>query len=466
MDPYAQFIAAKAVRHGQAGLSRIPPLPAALFRFQHAIVKRHLRLGRGAIFANTGLGKTGMQLSFADAVERAEDARALILSPLAVAEQTVAEAEKFGIEGVAYAASQAAAKTRIVITNYDRADRFDPDAFGAVVLDESSILKSHEGQTRRELTEAFARHRFRLACTATPAPNDWTELGQHAEFLGVMSAKEMLATFFVHDGSNRAGEGSDNAGWRLKRHAEREFWAWVASWSTLVSHPRDIGFDQAGYDLPPLVRHSVVVPAEIEDGSLFPKIAGTLGERITARRDSIEARCAAAAEIVNADQDRPWLIWCNLNAEADLLERSIAGAKQVKGSDSRDLKASRLLGFVKGAPRNLITKPSLAGFGMNFQHCADMIFVGLNDSWEQIYQGVRRCWRFGQTQPVDAWFVSAEAEGAVVRNVERKDKQHMAMQAAMAEAMRDFTKAAFSGAPARPADRHLTSMELPAWLAA
>lgn len=468
MNDYRAFLEAKVRLAHADGLSDLPALPPALFPFQRAIVERHLRLGRGAVFAGTGLGKTGMQLAWADAIERATGARALILTPLAVAEQTIAEASRFDIAGAAYAPDQSRASSRIVVTNYDRADKFDPGAFGAVVLDESSILKAHDGKTRIALTEAFAKHRFRLCCTATPAPNDFVELGNHSEFLGIMSDKEMLATYFVHDGANRADGGGD--GWRLKRHAERDFWAWVASWATFLRHPRDIGFEQPGYDLPPLVKHQITVAVDyapsLDSGTLFPIAARTLGERIGARKQSLTARVEAAARIVNAHPDRPWLIWCNLNAEAEALERAVPGAVQVQGSDERDVKAARLLGFCRGEPLKLITKTSIGGFGMNWQHCWSMVCVGLNDSWEQLFQGIRRCWRFGQTRAVDVYLIASELEGAVVANLEGKERDYEIMSAAMAEHMREFTEAAFGAAKPRPITIADTPMELPSWLAA
>ncbi len=258
---YRQFIEEKMRLAPTVGITDLPSLPKALFPFQRAIVERHLRLGRGAIFAGTGLGKTGMQLSWADAVERVTGARTLILTRRSPSPSRRLPRQSSSISRAwPMRPDKSKASSRIVVTNYDRADKFDPDAFGAVVLDESSILKAHDSKTRIALTEAFAKHRFRLCCTATPAPNDFVELGNHSEFLGILSDKEMLATYFVHDGAMRADGAGD--GWRLKRHAERDFWAWLASWATFLRHPRDIGFEQAGYDLPPLIKHQVTVAVE------------------------------------------------------------------------------------------------------------------------------------------------------------------------------------------------------------
>ena len=439
MTTYADFLAAKAISHAPAGFAA--ELHPALFPFQRKLTATALERGRSAIFAGTGLGKTLMQLAWADAVRHHTDAPVLILTPLAVAQQTVREAARFGISGVAYAAD-ASVVGPITVTNYDRFDRFDIGSFGAIGLDESSILKSHDGATRKALTEACARTPFRLCCSATPAPNDYTELGQHSEFLGILSAKEMLATWFVHDGSVRATNVANHGGkpvadWRLKRHAERDFWRWVSTWATMARKPSDLGFPDDGYDLPPLNRKQVTVPVDYtDDERLFPLEAHTLSERLQARRTSIDARVRAAADIVNAQPDRPWLVWCHLNAEEEALCAAIPGAVAVRGTDSADLKTLRLIGFCDGAPRVLISKPSICGHGMNWQHCADMVFVGLNDSFEQVYQAIRRCWRFGQTRPVNVYMIASELEGAVVANILAKEAAFDAMGAALAAQLR------------------------------
>jgi hypothetical protein len=438
MSAYADFLARKSVTVRPAGFDA--ELHPALFPFQRDVARMSLRRGRSAIFAGTGLGKTLMQLSWADAV-RKEQGPVLVLTPLAVAQQTVNEAARFSIEGVAYAADASGAAP-ITVTNYDRWEKFDLTKFAGIVLDESSILKSHDGATRRELTEACQSIPLRLCCTATPAPNDYTELGQHAEFLGVLTAKEMLATWFVHDGSIRATNVDNHGGkpvadWRLKRHAERDFWRWVSTWATLIRKPSDLGYSDDGYELPPLTKRQVTVKVDYDsDGTLFPLQANTLSERLQARRTSIDARVKAAADIVNAHPDRPWLVWCNLNAEEEALVKAIPGALAVRGADDSDTKTERLLGFCTGTPRVLITKPSIAGFGMNWQHCADMVFVGLNDSFEQLYQATRRCWRFGQTKPVTAYLVASELEGAVVANLNAKERAFETMADALSAQLR------------------------------
>lgn len=445
---YAEFLAAKEPRVTASGIAP-PALTADLKLFQRAITEWALRQGRGAIFAATGLGKTLMQLSWARAVTDYERCPVLILTPLAVAEQTVAEASRWGIESVRYAASQASAETDIVVSNYERFEKFDITRFAGIVLDESSILKSHDGKTRALLTERCAGLRWRLACTATPAPNDYTELGQHAEFLGVATHKEMLSRYFVHDGKVRAAGAEGADGWRLKRHAERDFWRWVASWSVMIRSPEDLGFDGAEYVLPPLRLFETIVAVEYKagDGMLFPVEARTLAERIRARKSSFQDRVGATVGLVEAEPSEPWLIWCNLNAEADLIEAKLRhlGAQQVAGAHPVETKVSRLLGFRDGRPQILISKPSIAGHGMQWHHCARMAFVGLTDSFEAVYQAIRRCWRFGQTRPVHVHMIASETEGAVVANLRRKELAYDAMLDSMSEHMRDLMREAVTG---------------------
>jgi len=475
MTTYDEFLSRKQPKLLACGMTSIPALPKQLKPFQRDIVSWALRMGRAAIFAGTGLGKTLQQLSWASAMADHTGKQVIILTPLAVAQQTVQEAVKFGIDGVSYAADKSHANTRIIVTNYDRVEKFDMGKFGAVVLDESSIIKSHDSKTRAILTELCNAIPYRLCCTATPAPNDYVELGNHAEFLGVLSAKEMLATWFIHDGSIRATNVSNHgskpiADWRLKRHAERDFWLWISTWAVVMRHPRDIGYDEPGYDLPPLRKHQITVPVEykanIDTGMLFPTEANTLQEQRQASRSSIAARVDAAAKIVNADPDRPWLIWCQLNDEAAMIKDVLGNAVNVQGSDDANVKARHLLGFANGDIRYLVSKPSIAGFGMNFQVCNAMIFLGLNNSFEQLYQAVRRCWRFGQTKPVDVYMIAAETEGAVVANLDAKEQAADYMLAQMAEHMKDLTKRSLrQGASRNGPVAHKKTMEVPAWLA-
>jgi hypothetical protein len=465
---YEAFLKGKAPRAQASGLAIVPPLSPFLKGFQHAITTWALRRGKAALFEGTGLGKTLQQLVWADVVAAETDSPVLILTPLAVAEQTVAEAAKFNIDGVAYAADQASVRTNIIVTNYERFEKFNIAEYAGIVLDESGIIKSHDGKTRKILTEACTATPWKLCCSATPAPNDYAELGQHAEFLGVMSAKEMLSMFFVHDGSIRANDHSQGQdGWRLKRHAAAAFWRWLASWSVMVRHPADLGFDEPGYDLPPLRMEQITVAAEYKPtgGMLFPMAASTLGERIGVRKDTASDRVAAAVEIVNREPDESWLIWCNLNREADAIERLLPTALQVAGRDPVEQKVSRLLGFKEGRPPILISKPSLAGHGMNFQVCSRVIFVGLTDSFEQVYQAIRRCWRFGQLRSVDVYFVASELEGAVVANLKRKEDAFDKMLDSMSLHMRDLQKEnVLGGRNASPAYNPTVPMEVPSWM--
>ena len=467
MSAYLTFLDQKVRMAPAVGFDPVDSLmPAAIKPFQRDIVTWACRRGRAAVFAGTGLGKTIQELTWAQQVTEHTGGRVLLFTPLAVAEQTVAEAAKFGIDGVAYAKDEASISTPIVVTNYDRRQHFDPADFAGVVLDESGIIKDHDSRTRNDLTEACRDVPYLLCGSATPAPNDWTELGQHAEFLNVMSAKEMLAMFFVHDGAVRANAEEE---WRLKRHAAADFWRWVASWSVMIRHPRDLGYDEPGYDLPPLDMRQVTVKASMAPagGMLFPMQANTMQERLAARRDSIAERVAEAARLVAEAPDQPWLIWCNLNAEADALVKAIPGAVNVQGSDAPELKSKRLLGFARGEPRIMVSKPSIAGRGMNWQHCSRMIFVGLNDSFEQLFQAVRRCWRFGQSKPVTAYLIASDMEGAVVANLRAKEAKYEAMAEAMVEHMRDLSTAAVRGGRVSASTYSPTqTMEVPTWLTA
>lgn len=466
-DPYQEFLVAKAPRDEDSGMIEPPALPAILKPFQRAIVSWALRRGRAALFESTGLGKTIQQLSWARAIADHEKSQVLILTPLAVAEQTVEEAEKFGIDGVAYAADNTKISSDITVTNYERFEKFDISKFCGVVLDESGIIKHHEGKTRAILTEVCAGLPWRLCCTATPAPNDYTELGQHSEFLGVMRAAEMLAMFFVHDGSIRANADAGTDGWRLKRHAQKDFWAWLASWSVMIRSPADLGFDGSEYELPELRYHQVTVPAEYRHtaGMLFPVKANTLSERIGVRRDSVDARVDACLRIVAREPQESWLIWCHLNNEADAIEKRLAGSLQVRGSHATSIKVNRLLGFKNKNPLYLVSKPSIAGHGMNYQHCSRQIMVGLTDSFEELFQAVRRCWRFGQTKPVDVYMIASELEGAVVANLRRKEANFEMMLDAMSGHMRDLMKeAVLRGRNATSEYNPTIPMELPKWM--
>jgi hypothetical protein len=436
---YDKFLAAKSVTDPPTGLIDLPELPSILFPHQVDITRWALRRGRAAIFAGTGLGKSLMELAWAQAVHQATGKDILHLAPLAVSSQMVREANKFGI-AAKQVASSADCHSGINITNYQKLDHFDLSRFGGVILDESSILKSVDGHYRTALIAACQSIPFRLAATATPAPNDFMELGNHAEFLGVMKYTDMLATFFAHD-------GGETQKWRLKGHAENEFWKWMASWAVMLRKPSDLGYPNDGYDLPPLkfTEHRVGVDyaPNIETGLLFPMQAETLQERISARRATVGDRVKLAASITPTD--RPFVWWTNLNAESEMLCKLIPGAVETKGSDSDEVKERKLNDFSEGRTRVLVTKAGVAGFGMNWQHCADTGFVGLNDSFEQFYQAVRRFWRFGQSQPVNCHIIASELEGAVVSNIRRKEADAERMAASMVMHMADLSSEAVRG---------------------
>jgi hypothetical protein len=463
---YDAFLAAKVVSAPPVGFDPTRErYPEQIKAFQADVVSWACRRGKAALFEGTGLGKSLQELTWSREVYEETGKPVLNLTGLAIAEQTVLEAEKFDIDGVAYAASQDEVKTPIPVTNYDRLHLFDPSKYGGVVLDESSILKAADGATRAALMVFCRDIPYVLPATATPAPNDWTELGQHSELLGVMSAKEMLATYFVHDGSNRAHGGD---GWRLKRHAEADFWAWLASWAVMIRRPQDLGYDEVGYDLPPLHRHQVTVPDLTPPASGFFHVdAGTLQERLAAKRDSIPQRVGAISEIARAERGQPWVYWCHLNDEADAMTAAIPGAVQLSGADDRETKKAKLLAFSRGEIQDFVTKPKIAAWGLNWQFCRRFACVGLNDSYEQLYQLTRRFWRFGQIAEVHGYFAASEREGAVVRNLDRKERDYEASLDAMAVHMRDLNRAAIRGGRVANTDYSPTQpMELPAWLAA
>lgn len=425
---YEAFLETKRIADAPSGFVA-GELNPKLFPFQRGIVTWALGRGRAAIFADCGLGKTPMQLEWAHQVYAYTGGNVLILAPLAVAEQTVREGQKFGID-VTHCRSMDDVRPGVNIANYERLHLFRPD-FAGLVLDESSILKSFDGTTRKLITEFGQAIPYRLACTATPAPNDLIELTNHAEFLDVLSGKEIIALFFTQDGNTTHA-------WRLKGHARTEFWKWLASWSVALRKPSDLGYDDDGFILPPLRMHQTTVNAEAQTYMLFPVEALTMQERRGARRDSIGDRVSAAAELVNAS-DESWVVWCDLNAESEALHKAIPDSVEVKGSDSTDHKESAMRDFAAGKVRVIVTKPTIAGFGMNWQHCHNMAFVGLSDSFEQMYQATRRCWRFGQTEPVDVHVITAETEGAVVKNIERKERQAADMMAQIVAHMEGLT---------------------------
>lgn len=424
---YEQFVESKARREVATG-HQPGELPSAMFDFQRVVSSWAIRRGRAAIFADTGLGKTLMQLAWAQDVATHTGGIVVILAPLAVSEQTIEQGRQFGITVNRVPHGETPEGDGVWITNYERMDAIDFASLHGLVLDESSILKSHDGKTRTKLIEVAQGIPYRLSCTATPSPNDFEELGNQCEFLGVMSRTEMLATYFVND-------TGDTGTWRLKKWGRSKFWEWMGSWAVVLRNPSDIGYDGARYILPPLEYFEHVVESR-SIGDLFAKPASTMQERRQAQRESIEDRCRKVAAIVANEPDEPWLIWCHLNDEAELLESLIPGSVNVQGSDTQEYKTKNMLGFSRGSVRILVSKAKLCGFGMNWQHCARIAFVGLDDSFEKFYQAVRRCYRFGQTRSVHVHVVVAESEGMVLSNLKRKEAQHHEMSASMIEHMR------------------------------
>lgn len=463
---YSDFIASKVKKIQPDGFSPADStLNANLFPWQADIVRWACRLGRASLFASCGLGKTPMQLAWLDAIVREGHGKTtLILCPLAVAQQTRREAEKFHIATECRVVrEQSEVRPGINITNYDRLEKFDAASFDAVVLDESSVLKNRQmGKTKKKIIAAFGGCRFRLACTATPAPNDLPELAGHSEFMGLMREQEMLSMFFVHDSSNTSE-------WRLKGHGAKAFWRWVSSWAVSLDKPSDLGdFSDDGYILPPLSIEEIVIEddkSSVPGGFLFNKGALSATGVHAEKRSTARKRAEAVAERVNASGDIPWLVWCDTDYEADELKELVDGSYEIRGSDSIDDKERILEGFSKGDIKRLVSKPSLSGHGVNWQHCCNMSFIGLSYSFEQLYQAIRRCWRFGQTKPVNVYIYSTETEYAINASVWGKQKMHEAMKSEMAALVREFQRENVYGETMlKVDDRKCEEMELPSWL--
>lgn len=456
---YADFVASKMAHVVPTGLAVVPALHH-LFPFQADLVAWALRLGRAAIFADTGLGKTRMQLEWARCVHEATGCAVLILAPLAVAAQTAREGAAIGVSVKVVREDHEVQGPGIYITNYDRLHKFDPSAFGAIVLDESSIIKHHDAKTFSALTDAFGSVPFKLCATATPSPNDYTELGTHAEFLGLCTRAEMLAEFFCHD-------GGETQKWRLKGHARTAFWRWVASWGALLRRPSDLGYGDDGYVLPGLNVSHHILDADAEtvksSGFLFAQEATDLMDRRRARRASLSARVTKCAEMVNDDR-QPWVVWCDLNDESDMLAKAIPDAIEIRGSLDADEKERRIVAFGAGDRRVIISKASITGFGLNWQHCARMAFVGVTDSWEAYYQAVRRCYRFGQTRPVDVHIFASEVEGSVVKNLARKESDAKRMADELSAETRDAVTSEVRGLVRTTNFYAPGEITMPAWL--
>jgi len=461
MSAYGEFLQHKSQIGINAGFE--PEwLPEFLFPFQRHLVDWAIRQGRAAIFADCGLGKSPMQLVWAENVVRRTNGRVLVLTPLAVTQQLVREGEKFGIECRRSAAGELHGNSGIVVTNYERLHHFRPSDFEAVVCDESSILKSFEGTTRAAITDFMRTVRFRLLCTATAAPNDYVELGTSAEALGHMGFMDMLARFFKNDRNNASlqrawsSQGGGAPQWRFKGHAEQPFWRWVASWARAVRRPSDLGFEDGAFILPPLVeRENMVSANKPREGMLFSVPAVGLAEEREERRRTLKERCELATSLV-VDTGQPAIMWCHLNDEGNALESMVPDAVQVSGADSDDEKEEKFLAFSSGEARVLVTKPIIGAWGLNFQHCAHMTTFA-SHSFEQHYQSVRRMWRFGQTRPVVVDHVISDGERNVLANFRRKSERADKMFESVLRHMRDAMSVS--------AERKFEKQEVvPSWL--
>lgn len=455
---YAEFINSKSQLDGDYGFSPYC-IPSYLFPFQASLIEWSLRKGRGALFADCGMGKTLMELVWADNVYRHTGKPVLILTPLAVAAQFAEEAEKFGIE--AGRSHHGEIESPIVVTNYERLHLFSPDEFVGIVCDESSILKSFDGVRKSQITEFMRTHKYRLLGTATAAPNDYTELGTSSEALGYLGYMDMLGRFFANrQRTTHAYHGKyrlvDNDEWRFKGHAEESFWRWVSSWARALRKPSDLGFSDEGFNLPPLnvVRH-IVKPNSPPTGMLFALPAIGLQEQRAERSRTVEERCSMAAQMVN-DTGKPAVVWCNLNAEGDLLEKMIPDGVQVSGQDDDDEKEAKFTGFSRGEIRVLITKPKIGAWGLNWQHCSHSVFFPTY-SYEQYYQSVRRFWRFGQQNPVTVDIVATEGEVEVQNALEEKSVKADQMFTALTRHMNNALTIDRVRTYDRPA-------EIPSWL--
>jgi hypothetical protein len=456
ISEYERFIKSKLTADTPSGFDCDIPI-GPLFDFQAACVKWALKRGRAALFEDTGLGKTFQEATWANEVHKHTGGNVIIAAPLCVALQTVEEAAKIGIT-IKYCRSDDEVEPGITITNYEMLEHFDLDSFVGVALDESDIIKNYTGKTRDNIIRWFRNTPYKLSCTATPSPNDYIELGNQAEFLGVMNAQEMLATFFTHD-------GGDTSKWRLKGHGKVKFWEWMSTWAICIRSPADLGFDGSRYELPPLrlVEHQVD-GGQLMEGQLFHVTAQSLSERREAKRNSMKDRVALAAKLAN-EAPGPVIVWCHLNDESSALAAAIPDAVEVTGSMSIEQKIANVMAFTHGHKRVLVSKPSICGAGMNWQHCDTQVFAGMNDSFRDYYQAVRRCWRFGQKKPVTVHIITAETEGAVKANIERKQSQSNEMAGQMVAYMKRLTRAQIEGARSNTeAYAPAITMTVPAWI--
>jgi hypothetical protein len=461
LSEYEKFLDTKRIVSLPTGIADPPPIHPAMFAHQQAVTRWALRRGKACNWMQTGLGKSLCEIEFSRVVHQHTGGNALIVTPLAVARQFVDEGKRIGVD-VNLCREPSDVKDGVNVLNFDRVERFMHLQWASVTIDESSCLKDYTSARRNLFIDGFQHVPFRLACSATPAPNDHTEIGNHAEFLGVMKRTEMLAQFFVHDGETTQE-------WRLKGHAKGEFWRWVAGWAIAINSPADIGFDDSGYILPPLtIKEHVLDSRDAElaraNGQLFAYQANTLSELRSARRVSMSDRVAAIAEMVNVT-DEPWICWADLNDESKALAAAIPDAIEVTGSDDPDVKEDRIIAFAEGRTRVIVSKPAIMGAGLNLQRCANQAFASLSFSWERFYQAVRRSYRFGQMRPVNVHIFISSAELAVLESIKRKQADADAMAAGMVEHMKETMVSALGVAPKKPV--HVNGkkkMVLPPWL--
>lgn len=452
---YRTFLANKSQITNESGFEPLW-MPDFLFDFQRHLVEWSVRMGRAAIFADCGLGKTPMQLVWAENVVRKMNGKVIIIAPLAVSAQTQREAEKFGMS--IHVSRDGSVGSGITVTNYERLHYFDSKDFVGAVADESSAIKSFDGKRRKQVTRFFSKLPYRLLCTATPSPNDFIELGTASECLGIMTQSDMLGYFFRENENRRHTVFTDDKHclkWIFKPHSERPFWCWVASWSRAIQKPSDLGFDDERFTLPPLnVAHHVIDIPFIPAGELFPRPAVSLREQREERQRTVQERCDKIAELVK--HDRPAIVWCHYNSEADLCEKLIPNSVQIAGRHSIEEKEDRLNEFAMGRTRCMVTKPKIGCWGLNLQHCGDMTFFPTY-SYEGFYQGVRRCWRFGRQGPVNVAIVAAEGESKVMAGLERKQEQASHMFASLVKHMREAMTM-------RSSDGHDKTLCLPQWI--
>lgn len=455
---YQEFLRTKEIRTIEAGfdVDRDEITPMA-FDFQKDLIQWACKKGRAAVLIGCGCGKTLIQLSWAELVHKHTYGRVLIVAPLSVVHQTKRESEKFHLLPVNVCRTQADVKDGINITNYEMVEHFDERDFIAVVLDESSILKSFTSKTTEDFISRFNRTPYKLLCTATIAPNSYVEIGTSCEFLGIMSRTEMLATYFIHDG----GKTSE---WRLKKAGANKFWEWMATWAVYFDNPNELGYQVDGYDLPNLNINTILTKSDIQEGELVVMPAETLQERREARKESMDDRTDRAASLVN-NSNETWLCWVDYNDESAMLHKKCHDSIEVKGSDDPEYKAQASIDFANGNTHCLVSKSSIFGFGSNFQSCHNEIFCGLSDSYERFYQAIRRCWRFGQKQDVNVYIVLSEKEINILENIRRKQAQMDEMQRQMTALMKDVTLSEIKHTTRITTEyKPEKEMELPSWI--